>query len=91
MEIGGSEGLVGPKKRGNRITKWRNTNTGGCVSVSSDKESRGGKGGDPNAIVEPDNAIDRRMGADIFSEGPKPQGFRVFKSVKGTVARCQRV
>ena len=91
MEICGGEGLVGPKKRGNRITKWRDANTGGCVSVSSDKESGGGKGGDPNAIVEPDNAIDRRMCADIFSEGPKPQGFRVFKSVKGTVVRCQRV
>ena len=30
------------KKRGNRITKWRDANTGGCVSVSSDQESRGG-------------------------------------------------
>ena len=91
MEICGGDSLVGPKKRGNRITKWRDANTGGCVSVSSDKESGGGKGGNPNAIVEPDNAIDRRMCADIFSEGPKPQGFRVFKSVKGRVVRGQRV
>ena len=91
VEICSGDSLVGPKKRGNRITKRRDANTGGRVSVSSDKESGGRKGGDPNAIVKPDNAIDRRMCADIFSEGPKPQGFRVFKSVKGTVVRCQRV
>ena len=35
-EICGGDGLVRPKKRGNRITKWRDANTGGCVSVSSD-------------------------------------------------------
>ena len=56
-EICGGDGLVRPKKRGNRITKWRDANTGGCVSVSSDQESRGGKGGNPNAIVEPDNVF----------------------------------
>ena len=42
--LNGGDGLVRPKKRGNRITKWRDANTGGCVSVSSDQESRGGKG-----------------------------------------------
>ena len=51
----------------------------------------GGQGGDPNAIMKPNNTIDRRMCADIFREGPKPQRFRVFKSVKGTVVRSQRV
>ena len=91
MEIFSGDSLVGPKKRGNRITKWQYANTGGRMNVSSDKESGGGKGGDPNAIVKPDNAIDRCMCADIFREGPKPQGFRVFKSVKGTVVRGQRV
>ena len=91
MEIFSGDSLVGPKKRGNRITKWRYANTGGRMSVSSCKESGGGQGGDPNAIMKPNNAIDRRMCADIFREGPKPQRFRVFKSVKGTVVRSQRV
>ena len=34
------------------------------IDISSSTDIRGGKGGNPNAIVEPDNAIDRRMCAD---------------------------
>ena len=42
MEIFSGDSLVGPKKRGNRITKWRYANTGGRMNVSSYKESGGG-------------------------------------------------
>ena len=78
MEIFSGNFTVGPKKRGDRITKERDANAGGRMYVSSGKERGGGEGGNPNTVMEPNNAVDRRMCAYIFREGPKPQRFRVF-------------
>ena len=43
MEIFSGNFPVGPKKRGYRITKERDANTGGRMDVSSGKERGGGK------------------------------------------------
>ena len=51
MEIFSGNFTVGPKKRGDRITKERDANTGGRMHVSSSKERGGGKGGNPNTVV----------------------------------------
>ena len=82
---------VGPKKRGYRITKERDANTGERMDVSSSKERGRGQGGNPQRFMKPNNAVDRRVCAYMFREGPKPQRFRVFKSVKGTVGRSKRI
>ena len=48
------------------------------MKVSSGEERGRGERGDPNTIMEPDNASNRLMRADIFSKGPEPQRFGVF-------------
>ena len=57
MEIFSGNILVGSMKRGNRTTKGRDVDTGGRMDVSSRKKSGGGQGGNPNAVMKPNNTV----------------------------------
>ena len=73
-------------KGGDLVIKEREANTRRGMQISRCKGRSRRQRRYPYTIMQPNNANDRCVCAEVFSKKPQPQGFRVFQSVEGAIS-----
>ena len=78
-----------PKKRvkgGDLIIKERKTQPRGGMQVGGSKSRSRRQRRDPNTIVQPNDASNCSVCAEVFSKIPEPQSFRVFQGMEWAIS-----